>query len=82
MTTTIRLAIGSIFVGTLVLAIKTLAWWLTGSVALFSDALESTVNVATAVAALIAIRIAARPADTSHPYGHHKAEFFSASLRV
>ena len=80
MTTTIRLAIGSIFVGTLVLAIKTLAWWLTGSVALFSDALESTVNVATAVAALIAIRIAARPADTSHPYGHHKAEFFSAVL--
>ena len=80
MSSTLRLAIASIFVGALVLAIKTLAWWLTGSVALLSDALESTVNVATAIAALIAIRVAARPADSSHPYGHHKAEFFSAVL--
>ena len=80
MSTTIKLAIGSIIVGVMVLAIKMLAWWLTGSVALFSDALESTVNVATAIAALIAIRIAARPADASHPYGHDKAEFFSAVL--
>lgn len=62
------------------LALKALAWWLTGSVALLSDALESTVNVATAVAALIAIRVAAKPADRDHPYGHHKAEFFSAVL--
>ncbi|SHF90306.1 cation diffusion facilitator family transporter [Loktanella atrilutea] len=80
MSTTIKLAIGSIFVGVIVLAIKMLAWWLTGSVALFSDALESTVNVATAIAALIAIRIAMRPADASHPYGHEMAEFFSAVL--
>jgi len=80
MSNTIRLAIASIFVGALVLGIKTLAWWLTGSVALLADAFESTVNVATAIAALIAIRIAARPADASHPYGHHKAEFFSAVL--
>jgi cation diffusion facilitator family transporter len=75
-----RLAIASIFIGLLVLGIKTLAWWLTGSVALFADALESTVNVVTAFAALVAIRVAARPADASHPYGHHKAEFFSAVL--
>ena len=80
MSNTIRLAIASILVGALVLGIKTLAWWLTGSVALLADAFESTVNVATAIAALIAIRIAARPADASHPYGHHKAEFFSAVL--
>lgn len=80
MSTTVRLAIASIFVGALVLGIKTLAWWLTGSVALLADALESTVNVATAIAALIAIRVAARPADATHPYGHHKAEFFSAVL--
>ena len=73
-------AIGSILVGLVVLALKTFAWWLTGSVALMSDAMESIVNVATAVAALIAIRIAARPADRDHPYGHHKAEFFSAVL--
>ncbi|GHF35578.1 cation diffusion facilitator family transporter [Seohaeicola zhoushanensis] len=80
MSNTMRLAIGSVFVGVLVLGIKFVAWWLTGSVALYSDALESTVNVATAIAALIAIRVAARPADASHPFGHHKAEFFSAVL--
>lgn len=80
MTKTIKLAIGSLFVGILVLGLKALAWWMTGSIALLSDALESTVNVATAVAALVAIRIAARPADANHPYGHHKAEFFSAVL--
>lgn len=78
--TTIKLAIGSIFVGFAVLALKSLAYWLTGSVALLSDALESTVNVATAFAALIAIRVAAKPADADHPWGHHKAEFFSAVL--
>ena len=75
-----KLAIGSIAVGALVLALKTLAWWMTGSVALLSDALESTVNLAAAFAALAAIRVAARPADDSHPFGHHKAEFFSAVL--
>ena len=80
MTQTIRIGIGSIVVGLVVLALKTLAWWVTGSVALLSDALESTVNGAAAVAALIAIRIAAKPADHGHPYGHHKAEFFSAVL--
>jgi cation diffusion facilitator family transporter len=53
---------------------------MTGSVALLSDALESTVNLATALAALVAIRVAARPADASHPFGHHKAEYFSAVL--
>jgi len=75
-----KLAIGSIAVGALVLALKTLAWWMTGSVALLSDALESTVNLAAAFAALAAIRVAARPADDNHPFGHHKAEFFSAVL--
>ncbi|MGJ8544378.1 MAG: cation diffusion facilitator family transporter [Sulfitobacter sp.] len=78
--TSLKLAIISLFVGLAVLALKSLAWWMTGSVALLSDALESTVNVATALAALIAIRVAAIPADDNHPYGHHKAEFFSAVL--
>ncbi|GIX14800.1 MAG: cadmium transporter [Paracoccaceae bacterium] len=77
---TTRLAIGSILVGIAVLGLKTLAWALTGSVALFSDALESIVNVATAVAALVAVRISARPADAGHPFGHHKVEFFAAVL--
>ena len=80
MSRTLRLAIGSIVVGVVVLGIKALAWWVTGSVALLSDALESTVNVATAIAALVAIRVAAQPADATHPYGHDKAEFFSAVL--
>ncbi|MFC3527093.1 cation diffusion facilitator family transporter [Paracoccus mangrovi] len=80
MTGTEKIATGSILIGLIVLGLKTFAWWLTGSVALMSDAMESIVNVATAIAALIAIRIAARPADRDHPYGHHKAEFFSAVL--
>ncbi len=75
-----KLGIGSILLGLVVLGLKTLAWWMTGSIALLSDALESIVNVATAVAALVAIKVAARPADHNHPYGHHKAELFSAIL--
>ncbi|QBX34019.1 cation transporter [Paracoccus liaowanqingii] len=80
MSTSLKIAAGSILVGLVVLALKTLAWRLTGSVALLSDALESIVNVATAMAALVAIKVAQRPADPGHPYGHHKAEFFSAVL--
>ncbi len=80
MTRTEKLALGSVAVGTLVLGIKTLAWAMTGSVALLSDAAESIVNVATAVAAFLAVRLAARPADDDHPFGHHKAEYFSAVL--
>lgn len=70
----------SVAVGLVVLAIKLLAWYLTGSVALFSDALESIVNVAASSAALLAISYGARPADANHPYGHHKAEYFSVVL--
>ncbi|MGV8932505.1 MAG: cation diffusion facilitator family transporter [Luteimonas sp.] len=74
------LAAGSIGIGVLVLALKLLAWKLTGSVALYSDALESIINVATAIAAFIAIRVSAMPADDNHPYGHTKAEHFSTVL--
>lgn len=77
---TLKLAAGSLLVGCAVLGLKILAWSMTGSVALLSDALESTVNLATAFAALVAIRVAARPADANHPFGHDKAEFFSAVL--
>lgn len=68
----------SIAVGVAVLGLKYLAYYLTGSVALLSDAIESIVNVVTAIVALIAIRFAAQPADKEHPYGHHKAEYVSA----
>lgn len=70
----------TIAVGCVVLGLKTAAWWVTGSVALYSDALESIVNVAASLVALIALRIAARPADANHPYGHDKAEFFAATI--
>jgi cation diffusion facilitator family transporter len=74
------IATASIAVGVAVLALKFAAWWLTGSVALYSDALESLVNIATAVAAVAAIRYGALPPDANHPYGHHKAEYFSVVL--
>lgn len=80
MTKARRIAYGSLVVAAIVLAIKLVAWAMTGSVALYSDAMESVVNLATALAALIAIRYAERPADAGHPYGHHKAEYFSAVL--
>jgi cation diffusion facilitator family transporter len=62
------------------MGVKYLAYLKTGSVALYSDALESIVNVVTAVVALVAIRISSRPADRRHQFGHHKAEYFSAVL--
>lgn len=77
-TATLTIALGSIFVALVVLGLKFLAYAMTGSVALYSDALESIINVAAAVAAFIALQVAARPADANHPYGHTKAEYFSA----
>ncbi|HEY3848406.1 MAG TPA: cation diffusion facilitator family transporter [Acetobacteraceae bacterium] len=75
-----RIAIGSIGIGCLVLGLKGAAWWVTGSVALYSDALESTVNVAASLLALGALHFAAIPPDANHPYGHDKAEFFAAVI--
>jgi cation diffusion facilitator family transporter len=75
-----RIAAGSIAIGLAVLALKTMAWWVTDSAALFSDAAESVVNVAASLAAFVALRLAARPADADHPYGHDKAEFFAAVI--
>jgi len=76
----LRIAIGSVFAGLVVLGLKLAAYILTGSIALYSDALESIVNVATAIAALLALRYSAKPADANHPYGHYKAEYFSVVL--
>ncbi|SFV36406.1 cation diffusion facilitator family transporter [Devosia crocina] len=77
---TLAIAFASLAVGLAVLGLKFFAWHLTGSIALYSDALESIVNVVTAIFALIAVRLAQRPADASLPYGYHKAEYFSAVL--
>ncbi len=78
MTLTRKLAFGSIAVSLIVLLIKGIAYEVTGSVALFSDALESTINVVSSITALMAIGFAAQPPDAEHPYGHGKAEYLSA----
>jgi cation diffusion facilitator family transporter len=70
----------SIAVALATIALKTGAWWVSGSVSLLSDALESLVNLAGAVFALAMVTIAARPPDDEHPYGHHKAEYFSSGF--
>ena len=75
-----RLAFWSIPLAFAVMGLKFVAWNVTGSVALYSDALESIVNVTTAVVAFVAIGYAHRPADEGHPFGHHKAEYFSAVI--
>ena len=76
----VRLAFGSLALGIVVLALKGVSASLTGSIALSSDALESVVNVITAIVAIAAIRLADRPADDTLPYGYHKAEYFSAVI--
>lgn len=70
----------SLGVALAVLGLKVAAWRVTGSVALGSDAMESTVNVAAALAMGYALRVARRPADADHPYGHGKVEYLSAVL--
>ncbi|NML72924.1 cation transporter [Rhizobium sp. S-51] len=75
-----RLAFWGIPLSFGVMGLKLVAWWVTGSVALLSDGLESTVNVIAAFVAYFVIRYAQKPADQDHPYGHHKAEYLSAVL--
>jgi cation diffusion facilitator family transporter len=76
----LRAARLSLAAGAGLLALKAAAWWLTGSVALLADALESIVNVAAAAAAAYALQVARRPPDARHPFGHAKAEYLSAVL--
>jgi cation diffusion facilitator family transporter len=70
----------SALVALITIALKTLAWWLTDSIGLLSDAMESVVNLASAMFGLLMVTLAAQPADEEHPYGHHKAEYFSAGF--
>ncbi|MBK7615025.1 MAG: cation transporter [Burkholderiales bacterium] len=70
----------SVAVALATIVLKTSAWWLTDSVSLLSDALESLVNLAGAMFALAMVTIAAQPPDEDHPYGHHKAEYFSSGF--
>lgn len=75
-----RLLWASIAVAVITITLKTLAWYVTDSVGLLSDAMESFVNLASAIFALMMVTIARRPADLDHPYGHHKAEYFSSGF--
>ncbi|MCW5236142.1 cation diffusion facilitator family transporter [Verminephrobacter eiseniae] len=70
----------SVAVALVTIVLKTLAWHVTGSVGLLSDAMESFVNLAGAMFALAMVTVAQRPADDDHPYGHHKAEYFSSGF--
>ena len=70
----------SIAVALATIALKTGAWWVTDSVSLLSDALESLVNLAGAMFALTMVTVADQPPDADHPYGHHKAEYFSSGF--
>lgn len=75
-----RLVWVSVAAAVVTIALKLVAWRLTGSVGLLSDAAESVVNLVTAIVALVTIRWASRPPDEEHMYGHEKAEYFSAVL--
>jgi cation diffusion facilitator family transporter len=75
-----RFAWLSIAAAVATIGLKALAYLLTGSVGLLSDALESLVNLAGALMALSMLSIAARPADADHPHGHDKAEYFSSGV--
>jgi len=70
----------SVAVAVATIVMKMLAWWVTGSVGLLSDAMESFVNLAAALFAILMVTIAARPADEDHPFGHGKAEYFSSGF--
>jgi cation diffusion facilitator family transporter len=76
----LRAALLSLVIGTILLGAKVIAYLLTGSSAVLSDALESIVNVVAAGFAIGGVLFAGRPADRSHPYGHGKIEFFSAAF--
>jgi cation diffusion facilitator family transporter len=76
-----RYALISLLVAVFVLSLKSLAAWMTGSLALWSDALESIVNVVTALLTFFALFYSAKPADKNHPYGHAKIEYIVASLQ-
>jgi len=76
----VRLLQLSIAAAIVTIALKTVAWALTGSIGLLSDAAESIVNLVAALVALLAVQWAARPPDEDHAYGHDKADYFSAGF--
>ena len=77
---TIRIQSWILIVAIILFSIKILAWWLTHSVAILTDALESIVNIIAGGVGLYSLTIAYKPRDSNHPYGHGKAEFLSAAI--
>ncbi len=77
---TVRVQQWVVLTSVVLFALKVLAYFLTNSVAVLTDALESTVNVVTGFTGLYSLRLAAKPRDREHPYGHGKAELISASF--
>ena len=75
-----RLLLASVAAALLTMALKTGAWWLTGSVGLLADAMESLVNLSSAMFGLWMVTLAQKPADQAHPQGHHKAEYFASGF--
>jgi len=78
--TELRMAVLSLLLGGLLMSAKLIAYYLTKSTAIFSDAMENIVNVLSSWFAIYALRLAHRPADQDHPYGHGKVEFLSATF--
>ena len=77
-----KAAWGGLGVSVIALGLKFAAYWVTGSIALYSDALETTINVVGALTALIALWFSEQPADANHPYGHQKAEYIRAAVEA
>lgn len=75
-----RVMMLSLAAALITLALKAWAYWLTGSIALLSDAAETLINLTAAIITLIALEFASRPADATHTYGHEKAEYFSSGV--
>jgi len=75
-----KFAVLSIIAALVTIALKVLAWWLTDSVGLLSDAIEGTINIVGATVALAMISVAARPPDEDHAFGYTKAEYFASGL--
>ena len=76
----IRFQKGVLLIGVFLFVIKLIAWWITDSVAVYSDALESIVNIVAGSIALYSLYLSSLPRDANHPYGHGKAEFISSAI--
>ncbi len=78
--TNVSVVVAAFVAGAAIMAAKFYGYWITGSSAILSDALESIINVVASAFALMSVLLSAKPPDESHPYGHGKIEYFSAGF--